>query len=422
MSTLNASTLEPTLIEVVEKTLEKHFEESRTLTKRVKTGEKINTRGIRIPVYVSPSQSFNWFPEAGAYATPLNTTDIETKAYPVRCSAGYEFSGTYFREINGTDNIIGSLTNQLTRIQASALKKLEQSFCATQTGELAVVLTNDSATQATMSITYAGGSLFGARKLLKNTRVAFYSSAGAQRTTGGTLGIVSATTPPVQSTGVVTFDVVPSDTVATDIVVFGDPTTAGSYNRAVTGLQDFVASSGVIQGQSRSDYPELKSLVDNAGGAAITVSRLRKNESALRFRTEMAAQSFTIVSSIPQKDLFERQGTNQIRYPGGGGNMRQDMNPQFGEYEWLTSPDIHDDRLYYLFFDAFSWHELKKWGDYNEDGKSWRLYFSNGTASDKFTGWIGCEGQYSCRHFNINVVMQNLAVPTDAALGYASVQ
>jgi hypothetical protein len=138
----------------------------------------------------------------------------------------------------------------------SAAKKFEQAFCGTNTGELAVVLTRDSGTQFTTSITYAGGSLWGARKLKRGMKMNFYSSAGAQRTTGTTSATVSITTPPVQSTGVVvTSDTIPTDVVATDVVVFGDTTTAGSYGKAPNGLKDFVANSGVIQGQSRASLP-----------------------------------------------------------------------------------------------------------------------------------------------------------------------
>lgn len=387
MSTLQSAQLEPAMLEAVDETLNKHFEEKVIVTKRVKEGGPINTRGRRVVMYIDANASFNWFSEAGAYAPPLITTDIEGKIYPVRCSAGFEFSGTYYRQVGTAESLLKGLSKFLARTQTAAAKKFEQAFTGTNTGELAVVLTRDSGTQFTTSITYAGGSLWGARKLKRGMKMNFYSSAGAQRTTGTTYATVSTTTPPVQSTGVVTTsDTIPTDVVATDIVVFGDTTTAGSYGKAPNGLKDFVANTGVIQGQSRSTYPELASYVDDAGGAGISQIRLRKLTSAiLTYRTEAESINFTMLSPVTQSDQFEAQLLNLIRYtPGGEG--RQELKPVFGDHEWLRSPDVDEDRVYFLDFSTFNRHDLKKWGRYNEDGLDWRLYFSNGAASDKFTG------------------------------------
>lgn len=422
MATMQSAQLEPAMIEAVDKTLNKHFEEKIKVTKRVSEGGPINTRGRRVVMYIDGNNSFNWFSEAGAYATPLNTTDIEGKIYPVRCSAGFEFSGTYYRQAGSAESLLKGLSTLMARTQTSAAKKFEQAFLGTNTGEIGVVLSRDSGTQFTASITYAGGSLWGARKLKRGVKVNFYSSAGAQRTTGTTSATISATTPPVQSTGVVvTSDTIPTDVVATDIIVYGDSTTAGSFGKAPNGLRDFVANSGVIQGQSRASYPELASYVDDAGGAAISQIRLRKLTSAITtFRTEQESINFTMLSSRSQFDQFESQLLNLIRYtPGGEG--RQELKPVFGDYEWMTTPDMEEDRVYFLDFSTFHRHDLKKWGRYNEDGLDWRLYFSNGAASDKFSGWIGWEGQFSCSQLNLNGLIKNFATPTTTALGYATV-
>jgi hypothetical protein len=416
MATLNASALEPTDLEIVEKVLKKHFEESTTVTKKVAKGGPINTRGIRVSVYTTGNSSFNWFGEAGSYATPLGTEDIETKVYPVRCSAGYEFSGTFLRQGKQEGNLVKGVTDYRTRSQASALKKFEQQFCATQTGELGVVLTRDSVTQVTFASTYAAGSMFGGRKLTKNSRIAWYSSAGAQRTGTDTLSIVA--TPGGTA---VTFDTVPTDVAATDIAVHGDPTTAGSYNKAMTGLQDFVSASGVIQGRSRSVDVQLKAYTEDAGGAAITATRLRKVTDALQYRSDDVGKH-TILSAPCQMSMFERQFLNRIRYDSNQKGAKDEVKPAFGEFMWEKSVDIHDDRIYILDFSAYKRHDLKPWGDYNEDGSGnpWRLYFSNGAASDKFTGWVGWEGNYSCNQFNTQILIYNNSAPTDAALGYAS--
>lgn len=421
MSTANAAQLDPALLEPVEPILSKHFEENRTVTKRIATSDKkMNTRGIRVPVYIRPATSFAWFPEGGSHAPPDAPTYIETKVYPVRCSVGYDFTGTWLRMVGDSNSLVKGITSYFSQIQASGLKKWEQAFCATYTGELAVVVSRDSSTQVTVSTTFANGSTWSNRKLHPKTRVAWYSSAGAQRTGSGTLSIVSESTVPVPSTGVTTFDAVPTDVVATDIAVFGDPTTAGSYTRALNGLQDFVSASGVIQGQSRTTYRELQSLVDNAGGAAITSTRLRKNKSAMRFRAEGAMPNFPILSSVAQYDMFERQFLNRIRFVGGE-TAKDSVKAMFDEHEWETSVDIHDDRIYLDPCSDIKWYPMKEWGRYNEDGQDWRMNFSNGTGADKFTGWFGSEGNFGCSQFRKKCVITNLSTPTDVAAGYLSV-
>jgi hypothetical protein len=422
MATATSATLEPAMLESVESVLDKQFEERRKVGKLFGTTDKaINTLGLRVSMYIRPNPSFNWFPEGGGYATPGKQTYLPTKVYPVRCSQGFEFTRTFFREIGDPNDLLRDLTNYLAQQQSTALKVFEQSVCATQTGELGVVLTRDSATQTTMTITVAGGSMFSNRKIQPGARVAWYSSAGVQRTGTNTLSVASETTPPVPSTGVTTWDLVPTDVVATDVAVYGDPTTAGSYNKALTGLQDLVASTGIIQGQDRAVYPQLKSLVTDAGAAALTQVLLRKHRSALLFRVEEEGKGFTIVSSVAQYDMLRRQAMNLIRFPNAGGKAKLDMDADFDDMPWVMSTDVHDDRLYFLFPEYFKFAYLKQWGKYNEDGKDWRLFFSNGTASDKFTGWIGMEGQLYATKLNCHVLLKNLAVPTDAALGYLTV-
>src|SRR5215472_7414352 len=71
MATASATHIEPILRESVDPVIDKQYEEKVMLKKRIpKASENINTRGVRVDVYLRPNPSFNWFPMGGAFPTP----------------------------------------------------------------------------------------------------------------------------------------------------------------------------------------------------------------------------------------------------------------------------------------------------------------------------------------------------------------
>jgi hypothetical protein len=61
---MQSAQLEPAMLEAVDETLNKHFEEKVKITKRVTEGGPINTRGRRTVMYIDANASFNWFSES----------------------------------------------------------------------------------------------------------------------------------------------------------------------------------------------------------------------------------------------------------------------------------------------------------------------------------------------------------------------
>lgn len=423
MSTFTANDIESVLKEHVEPVLQEQFEQERMFYNLIgEAGDPVNARGTRISSRINVNPSFTWFSESGAFPTPGKEEYIEMKVFATRCAVGFEFSGDFLDQIDTEENLVRGLSSVMSNYTDTAKKKISQSLYGDGTGELGVVVTRDSATQATLATTSANGSLFGARKLDPNGEYHWYSSAGVQRTTGGALSTLVSKT---ESTGVATFDStndIPTDVVATDVIVH-----SGSYNKAVLGLKKHVNNdSGAYQGQSRSTYPKLKAGKDDAGQAGITVARLNKNKYAIRYRVPgKEAMNVTLISSPTQYDLFTRLGHNLIRFdrssPDASNTFKGDFEiAKHGMSEWIVDVDCDDDRIYGVDLSTFKRYVMGPgFGVMNKDGRDVRMYFSNGAGSDKYTGWLGVKFNLACTKPNANFVITNLAI-TDGAVGYAS--
>ncbi|HYL99390.1 MAG TPA: hypothetical protein VEZ90_10585 [Blastocatellia bacterium] len=420
MAIANAAQLEPVLRESVFTTLTKMYEERRPLTKRIPKAPDdlpMNSRGVRFPLDVIPNASFGWFGEGGNYPVAGFDTKIECKAYPTQNGSGFSFTGTWFREARQKSNFADTLTQELARWQTSALKKMEQAFTSSSTGQVGVVVSvNTGANQITFATSYAQGSFMSNRKVLINGRYQIFSASGTQRVGGLSSPFTITCSARTVSTGVTTFNAVPSDAVATDIAVY-----EGSWNSAMQGLPDIINNVGTIQGLARTSYPEaLNADVEDCGGAPISATRFEKHKGALMFRVEQENVKLSIVWSVAQPQKYKMQGYGQIRYQEGGGTYRGEFKDvAFYDWEKIESTDLEDSDIYGVYWDDLMRFDMKPFGPYDEDGMPWRLNFASGSASDAFTGWFGWQGQIAAKRFNAAFRMKNLDV-SGASVGYLS--
>ena len=418
---VNSAIIDPTLIEDVDTAIKKLWEERTFLTDRIKKMGSLNTLGRRIIFYTAKNPSFSFFGQGGLYAVPGKKAWIAGRIFPTRCSQGFDFEGTLLRELSDRTSIIKGLTNYLAPDALTAKKKIERAFVGSVFGSLGVVNSIASAPTITFYTTYAGGSTRGARFIDKNGRYAFYTSSGTQHVGGSVT--VSVAGAPDQANAQVVFDTTPSDIAQGDRIVYADPQTTGSYNKSFNGLEDFVASTGVIQTIDRSLEPTIKSTRTNASTARISAQVIDNELTRLQYRMEVdkVPSNIELWSSPVQKSIYKRSAYNLTRFVAGNTLKTDFADVGWSDRNWNVSPDIDDDKLYGLNLEGFGWWSLKDWGRYDEDGMPWRLNFSNGSASDAFTGWNGCEGNYSCVNFNENFCIENLEIPSDASAGYQSV-
>jgi hypothetical protein len=416
MATYSMIDLEPVLREIVFPQITPQFEEDDTLLlDRIGEGkgERINSRGVRIPLYIFPNASNGHFSEAGAFPVPGKPIDIESKVYPTRYGKGFEMSGDVLDTIDQPESLLKGLTQLLSRANQSARKYMDVIAYGDGTGQLGTVQ-NVVGTTITFSTAFASGLTVGSRNVLENGRYNWFSSTGTPRVATNP---VSTAQSKDDSIAQVTFDLMPTDPVtATDYVTYEN-----SNNKAPHGLAYMINNDvGNFQGVSRTTYPKTRSGVFNASGQALTIVLIAKAKKALRVRTGKSAENITMVSHPAQKESLIRQGYNLQRFAGKG----ETFDPSFkdakaGGSEWIETNDCWDDRVYFLDFSTIHKYTLKEYGPYNADGLTFRMFFATGSGSDKYTGWIGAKYEYGCVRPQANQLIKNLSL-TDLATGTAS--
>src|SRR5262245_17808736 len=327
MGALNFSQVEAIILEGVNPEVQKQFEESKQLFNRFLRGKakKINNRGYRIANYGRPSGSDGYFGEAGALPATDNPQFYEMRVYPTRYATGFDFSGDVIDNITegDPDALIDAITDIIELSADTAKKTLDYQVAGKSNGEAAIVA-SVSAPNVTMSAVVSG-SPWGVVKIKEGARLQFIDPvAGTVR--NGTTSVVQEGGVN-RSTNVVTFDTVGGAVAPGDLVVF-----EGSYNRAPHGLFDLINNdTGLMQGQSRANRQDLRSVVVDNGGALINVAVLVQLMLSLRFRTEEQG-GFTLFSGPTQKAGFMSNAYNLERFQGGGGVLRMDFDDaKFGK-------------------------------------------------------------------------------------------
>jgi hypothetical protein len=411
MGTFQIPDLEPLLPELVETVVTPLFEEETNLYMQFLAGEgdDINGRGKRITDYISPNESGNFFSEAGNYAVPGKEEFAEMRVYPTRSSFGLEWSGDVLDSWKTASDVIDGMSDKLKRATSAYKKFLQRYLFGIGDGALGVIATAGVAGSViTFSTTVADGSTKGATYIKKRQRVHWYTSAGVQKVTTNPLSTVVSKT-----SSVVTFDVVPSNPlVATDIAV-----PEGSFNKAFHGIKHLISSANtMLQGQLRSTYPQLKSQEIDAAGANVTVALLSKTKAAQKFLAAEDASAIMLLSSVAQKNLYERQGFNLIRLQQGDkftGTLAGHNGVGHLDSDWKDCPDCDEDRIYGMGRRAIRRYELKPFGFYNYDGQNFVRKGAGGANSDAITGWLGVKTELGILNPQECFVIKGLSI-TDA--------
>lgn len=194
-------------------------------------------------------------------------------------------------------------------------KVLNEFIFETGNGAKAVIATGGiSGTNITM------GGNFLARKIPVGMRAQFYTTGGTQRTGGS----VTVSTVTAKSGAVVTFDAVPSDIAATDLVVYEN-----SYNRAPYGLGTYVtdASSTILTSINTATYTDLKASVVDAASADVSPGLMDQmvTKVANRCGYNIPANDFVLVSHRAQQDKYRAQGYSLTRNVSASGNAKLDL-------------------------------------------------------------------------------------------------
>jgi hypothetical protein len=136
------------------------------------------------------------------------------------------------------------------------------------------------------------------------SRVNFYDASGNIHNQSNAVP-VSIVTAVNESTGVVTFDTVPTDAAASDFIVI-----EGSWDLLPIGLVGMVQDQSItFQGQDVTNYPNLKANLYNAGAAFDIrfVNRLQ-TRSKKRLGVQRPRNDYFVITHPKQVDAYRNQG------------------------------------------------------------------------------------------------------------------
>ena len=264
----------------------------------------------------------------------------------------------------------------LLNMSKDAMSDAEESFTTFQdfylfgngSGSLGVVTTGYAGgTPTLLTFLLAQATPYGSMMLQPNQRVQFFQpvSPWAQRTTGGVT--VSTVVSKDTATDVVTFDALPTNVVANDIVTIED-----TLNRETLGLDFYVGNSGTEWLKDsetgtpivRAGAPWANANVIDKSGAALAPDFI--DTIALQTSNQIGdgkpLWDQVMVSHPVQQNMYRKLGYALTRTVNASGNSKLDLG--FAEVshngmQWRVSSHCQADRIYGLVLSCWRMPEIK---------------------------------------------------------------
>lgn len=262
---------------------------------------KINARGLDITAYTAPNPSFGSRPEGDYLPLPGSGAFARMNVKVTRQFQEEEITGD-IKDMDDVSNI-GGLLKPIIQYGTDAFKrKLNQQCYGDASGSLGVVTARTTGAGGTATFDPATTPT-GSRYIPVNARLHFYTTAGVAHATAASVSVVSANN---TTTGVVTFDNVPTDAAVNDIVVY-----ESSFGLAMNGLNGLIQNANItFQNVPISSNPTLKATIYDAAGAAWAQGMI---DTAIT-RTKLAGgvgapvDDFVLIANPKQTDAIRKAG------------------------------------------------------------------------------------------------------------------
>jgi hypothetical protein len=417
MPSFNTAEARTIMLEIVNPDIAKLFDQSKSLWNLIEQAETMqtNVRGARLVASVRPNAGMRWKAESDPMAVGGTSRRIEMNVGFKDFSMSGVITGHAIDQTN-SNTIAKGLSTRIQEDIETALAEFNQTCYEDGSGVKGVVDTGVGAIT-----TGAGGSVylsapFGARRILNEGRYQFYPS-GSTTPRSATVSIANTNGVDVAASKV-TFDQVPAGTVNGDYVTF-----QGSKDLAISGLAKHVNNdTGAYQSTTitRANYPELKAVVSDAGGAALSVSAMDALEHSTMYKvnggTDRSTNDFTMISSPAQRQAYLNLGYELRRFEGADAKL--DLGYKvvgFKGHPWVIDTACPDDKIYFLRRSSFIKFEVRKLGIIDEDGKTLHLrpaFDSAGVGShiEEYIYYLGMRGEIGCKEPNANALLKNLSV------------
>lgn len=281
--------------------------------------KKINNKGEDITIRTGPSPSFGALGESALL--PVAGSPVYSKFNIVNKLhyAQGEISGLAWL-MQDVDTIgkgrvrqaAGMLGELIEGETADFKQKLNRFAYGTGNGALGSPITAITIGASGTATINPAASLNGSNFIPLGARVNFYTTAGVAHVTGASVSTVTAIN---TTTGVTTFDSVPTDAVVGDLIVY-----ESSYGNCMTGLRGLVQNSNItFQGVNVTNLPNLKANILDASAANWSQGLIDR----LITRTKVAAginrpqNDFVILTHPKQSDAVRNAGYALNTVAGG---------------------------------------------------------------------------------------------------------
>ena len=400
----------PVLKEYVDPAVYKSFAQEDNTFRAFMDGktERTNIRGRRFAITVRPNASYGSIAEGGPLPIAGQPLEVEAKVYYLNQFKTYEIN----KEVLDQDDDMAMVSLARHPIESTTETFMEDQelWCfGTGNGSLGVV--SDVTNIGTFKIVFGGD--YGSENIRINSRLNFYSSGNSQRT-GGSVSVATVLANDVD-TGEVTFDAVPTNTVATDYATYEN-----SQGNAFHGLPYHIADTTTTWlGLSPSTYPTLKSTVHDANSNPLTPGMIDLVQAKTRKRggVNTPLNDFALIMHPAQEYSYRALGyepgvVQQQVMVDGSGKRTLDLgftNVMHNGMRFRLSAKCARSDIWGIRFSDWAVEFLKKPGLY-EDAHGERMWqkSGNGTPYDATQGAVHWRGDLVCKRRERQFRIKNL--------------
>ena len=390
MSTaINIATILPALEQLAAGGLRDQFEQEGPTYNMWEQGDApfVNGKGFRIPSYLRPPTGVSGIGDGGSFNQPSAETYDDMYVSPMNMSIAFELTGRTIRNANDKSSLIKGLSGLMEK-RTLALKKEANIQCFNDGSAQRAIFKSNSAGVLTLynAIDHTPLAGFGSTKGAVHTRIGevydWYD------TTLATYRATVKVTAKSNTTATVASASVPAGATDGDKLVLSN-----SLYKTPRGMAHIINNgTDVFQLQSRSTYPELRSVVEDLNGAAITVSTFSKVKRHLIARTGVGkAKTVVAIMALAQDDALCRLGQNFKRWDGKDKSFDGSFDTfSHGDTVAKIDPDCCEDRVYLAVPSELKRYVEMPFGLFSLDGNQIRMRSGvAGYGSDAYTGALG---------------------------------
>lgn len=403
---VNISVIAPALQQLVAGNLRDQFEQETatyTLFENADGPEFVNGKGFRVPSYLRPPVGVHGIAEGGSFNQPGSETLDDMFVYPMNMSIAFELTGKTLRNAKDQSSMIKGLNGLMEKRMMALKKEANRQSFNDGSGYRAFVSSGGTTTSVTFTSAAAStpGQTKGARHLEVGENYDVYDSTLASYF--GTVRVTAKT-----ATGASVNAVVSTNTSG-DVYILSN-----SLYKMPRGLSHIVNNdTGTYQLQSRNTYPQLKAVVTDLSGAAISVQDFTKTKNLLISRAGIGkAKTVIAICSLAQDDALRRLGQNFKRWNGDAKIFDASFDAfEHGSTVEQIDPDCCEDRFYLTVKSEIKKYPEKAVSLYDEDGNELRMRSGiAGYGSDSWTGALGGFWNWGSEEPRLHALIKRAAI------------